>query len=93
MTRKFVWITVMMSALTLGMSAARADDGQRPHHGKMFGACKADMEKFCKDTMGNHEAMRKCMQDHANDLSDACKKAREERKEHSQGGSSPGQGA
>ena len=31
--------------------------------------------------MGNHEAMRKCMQDHANDLSDACKKAREERKE------------
>src|ERR1017187_7682510 len=61
----------MMSALTLGASAARADEGQRPHHGKMFGACKADVEKFCKDTMGNHEAMRKCMQEHANDLSDA----------------------
>jgi hypothetical protein len=59
----------------------------------MFAACKADMEKFCKDTMGNHEAMRKCMQDHANDLSDACKKAREERKEYEQGGAKPGQGA
>jgi hypothetical protein len=52
----------------------------------MFGACKTDMEKFCKDTMENHEAMRKCMEDHANDLSDACKKAREERKEHEQSG-------
>jgi hypothetical protein len=93
MARKFVWITVMMSALTLGASAARADEGQRPHHGKMFGACKADMEKFCKDSMGNHEAMHKCMQDHANDLSDACKKAREERKEHEQGGGNPGKGA
>ena len=52
MAHKFVWITVMMSALTLGIGVARADEGQHPHHGKMFGACKADMEKFCKDTMG-----------------------------------------
>ena len=37
MARKFVWITLMMSALTLGASAAGADEGQRPHHGKMFG--------------------------------------------------------
>ena len=59
----------------------------------MFGPCKADMEKFCKDTMGNHEALRKCMQDHANDLSDACKKAHEERKEHVQSGGNPNQGA
>ena len=51
------------------------------------------MGKFCKDTMGNHEAMRKCMEDHANDLSDACKKAREERKQHDeQGGGNPSQG-
>ena len=92
MARRLVSITVMMLALTLGVSAVRAEEGQRPHHGKMFGACKADMEKLCKDTMGNHEAMWKCMEDHANDLSDACKKAREERKEHEQGGGTPGQG-
>jgi hypothetical protein len=75
----------MMSELTIGASVARADGGQHPHHGKMFGACKADMEKFCKDTMGKHEAMRKCIEDHTNDLSDAYLNAREERKDHQQG--------
>jgi hypothetical protein len=45
-------------------------------------ACKADFEKFCKDAKGDRDAMRKCMQSHEKDLSDGCKKAREEMKNH-----------
>jgi len=49
----------------------------------MHEACKADREKFCKDVKGgDHEAMRKCMHDHENELSEGCKQAREEMKKH-----------
>jgi hypothetical protein len=76
-----------MGSLTFGPTLARAEDGQGKHHGKMHEACKADMEKFCKDTKGDHQAMRKCMHDHENDLSEGCKQAREEMKKYEQMGS------
>ena len=79
MLRRLVWTSVVISSLVLGASVARADG---EHHGKMHEACKADMEKFCKDTVGDRKARRKCMQDHEKDLSEACKKAREERRGH-----------
>jgi hypothetical protein len=86
MIRQLIGIAVMMSALALGAGVARAEtrneEGQGHHHGKMHEACKADMEKFCKDTVGDHQAMRKCMQAHENELSDGCKQAREEMKKH-----------
>jgi hypothetical protein len=82
MARRFAWFALVMSALALGASTARADEGQGKHHGKMREACKADVEKFCKDAKGDRDAMRKCMQSHEKDLSDGCKKAREEMKNH-----------
>ena len=81
MASRFAWFSLMISALALSVTA-RADEGQGQHHGKMREACKADVEKFCKDAKGDRDAMRKCMQDHEKDLSDECKKAREEMKSH-----------
>jgi hypothetical protein len=40
--------------------------------------------------MGDHEAVRKCMKEHEQDLSDACKQAREEMKKHEHKGGKPG---
>jgi hypothetical protein len=92
MFHPFVWVTVMMFVLALGITASRAEEGQDHHHGKLYEACKADTEKFCKDTKGDRGAMRKCMQDHEKDLSDGCKKAREEMKTHRRDGSKQGEG-
>jgi hypothetical protein len=81
MARRLVWITMMIWTLALGASVVRAEEGQ--HQGRMHEACKADREKFCKDVKGgDHEAMRKCMHDHENELSEGCKQAREEMKKH-----------
>lgn len=88
MIRQLFGIAVMMSALAVGAGVARAEtrNEEGHHHGKMHEACRADMEKFCKDTMGDHQAMRKCMQAHENELSDGCKQAGEEMKKHEQKG-------
>jgi len=79
MLRRLVWTAAVISSLVLGASVARAD-GQ--HRGKVHEACKADVEKYCKDAQGDRAARRQCMKDHEKDLSEACRKAREERKGH-----------
>lgn len=43
------------------------------------GPCRADMEKFCKDSTGKDRMA--CMKQHEADLSDACKAKRAEMKE------------
>ena len=41
------------------------------------GECKADKQKFCKDVIEAKGDVGGCMDQHATDLSDACKAARE----------------
>src|SRR4051812_3226460 len=36
-------------------------------------ACKADVEKFCKDVTGGHGAKLKCLHEHESELSSDCK--------------------
>ncbi|HVM97823.1 MAG TPA: cysteine rich repeat-containing protein [Candidatus Acidoferrales bacterium] len=36
-------------------------------------ACRAEMDKFCKDVAVGSGRVLKCLQDHESDLSDACK--------------------
>jgi hypothetical protein len=42
------------------------------------GACKADIERLCKGVEGGGGRIAKCMKEHEADLSEGCKKAREE---------------
>jgi hypothetical protein len=43
--------------------------------------CKDDMKKLCGDVKGDHDAKMMCMKEHADQLSDACKKHVEEYKD------------
>ena len=50
-------------------------------HGK--GACKADVEKFCKDV--EKGKIHECLDQHKDELSDACKANREKKMESAKG--------
>jgi hypothetical protein len=82
MLRHLLSTVMILSVLALGASVARADEAGEQHHGSRFTECKADMEKFCKDSQGDRAAMHKCMKEHEADLSDACKAARARPKKH-----------
>ena len=45
------------------------------------GACKEDVEKFCRDVKKGHGAIVQCLRAHEADLSEACKSARAEMNE------------
>jgi Cysteine rich repeat len=49
---------------------------------KVREACRADVERFCKDTEPGHGHVRECLRAHASELSDGCKAAIEEAREH-----------
>ncbi len=45
------------------------------------GACKGDVEKFCKDVKVGEGRMRQCLREHRSELSDQCKERIHEAKE------------
>lgn len=46
---------------------------------KMRAACSADVQKFCAQIERAKGALRACLEQHQNDLSEACRSARAER--------------
>jgi hypothetical protein len=46
---------------------------------KMRTACSADVQKFCGQIERGKGMLRACLEQHANDLSEACRTARAER--------------
>ena len=46
---------------------------------KMRTACSADVQKFCGQIERGKGQMRACLEEHASDLSEACRAARAER--------------
>lgn len=49
--------------------------------GNENGACKADFEKYCKDVKPGEGRIMRCMKEHENDFSQACKAKMAEKKE------------
>ena len=58
-----------------------ADQG-RGDAAKVHVACAADAERFCRDAKTGHGHVRKCLKAHEADLSDGCKTALAEAREH-----------
>ena len=73
-------MNIQMSVLLAAVLAA----GAAPAHADK-GACKADVEKFCKDVEPGKGRIIKCLKEHDKDLSEGCKakgaKAKERFKE------------
>jgi hypothetical protein len=45
-------------------------------------ACSADVERLCKDVKAGHGRVRECLKAHQAELSDGCKAAIQEAREH-----------
>ena len=85
MKRNFIVICTVMTIFLWGTLAVASDQGKAnpPTGGK--GACKADVEKFCKDVKPGGGRIIACLKGNKDRLSQACKdeiaKARENRKQ------------
>ena len=72
--RNYLWgfFGVFMMTALLSFSAQAEQMGQRGHGST---ACKADIEKFCKDVKPGGGAIMKCLKEHQAELSEPCKDA------------------
>jgi hypothetical protein len=64
-----------------------AQSGPPPEEGngdfaKVHVVCAADVERLCKDTKAGRGHVRACLKAHEADLSDGCKAALQEAREH-----------
>lgn len=72
---------VVAAALSLPLTASPALAQQAPENAR---ACRADVEKFCKDVQPGGGRVAQCMKQHESELSDACKSAAAAAKERRQ---------
>jgi len=64
------------------LSMALAPSAASAAHGAGKAACRADVEKLCPDAKPGGGEIRKCLHEHKDELSDACKQAMAHRREH-----------
>lgn len=73
-------------ALVLAQNAPPApppgESGGRGELAKVREACRADVDRLCKDVKPGHGQIRECLKAHAAELSDGCKAAINEAREH-----------
>ncbi len=82
-----VWFWMLAAALAVALSAPRVmaepdnSGGGKDKKARALSACKADLEKFCKDVKPGGGRLIKCLKAHEAELSEGCKAVREEKKE------------
>jgi Cysteine rich repeat len=78
--------TVALPALALAQGAPPVpppgEGGAPGHFAKVRAACRADVERLCKDVKPGEGRIRECLKTHAAELSDSCKAAIREAREH-----------
>ncbi len=73
----------MKKSVILGVAFLFISGAAFAHHkGNHEGACKADVEKFCKDVKPGGGAILKCLNEHSSELSTECKERKMAMKEH-----------
>jgi len=86
LVRRGVFATALaVSSFALAQNAPPAPPPEGGGHGefaKVREACHADVERFCKDAEPGHGRVRECLRAHEAELSDACKAAIQEAREH-----------
>jgi Cysteine rich repeat len=76
---------LLVSAFAFAQDAPPAPPPEGGAHGdfaKVREACRADVERYCKDVVPGHGHIRECLRAHEADLSDGCKAALKEAREH-----------
>jgi Cysteine rich repeat len=72
-------------------SVAQAQDTPPPGKGSARQACKPDYEKFCKDAKPGGGRIKACMEQHKDELSQACRDVMDSHGGHSPAGGSEDQ--
>jgi hypothetical protein len=75
---------VMVPSLGLAQGAPPSPPAEGSHgdFGKVREACRPDVERLCKDVKPGHGQIRECLKAHEAELSDGCKAAIQEAREH-----------
>jgi Cysteine rich repeat len=86
LARRVVFATVLtVSSFALAQNAPPAPPPEGGGHGefaKVREACRADVERLCKDVDPGHGHIRECLKAHQAELSEGCKAAIAEAREH-----------
>jgi hypothetical protein len=69
-------------ALAQGAPPTPPSEGGTGGFGKLREACRTDVERLCKDVKPGHGQIRECLAAHQAELSDGCKAAIQEAREH-----------
>ena len=75
-------LTISSVALAQNAPPAPPPEGGHGDFAKVREACHADVERFCKDAEPGHGHVRECLRAHEAELSDGCKAAIKEAREH-----------
>lgn len=79
---------VALPALALAQGAPPTpppgEGGAPGHFAKVREACRTDVERLCKDVKPGEGRIRECLKTHATELSDGCKAAIHEARQHHQ---------
>ena len=78
--------TLALSPLALAQAAPpappAAGGGRDGHMAKVREACRADVERLCKGVKPGGGRIRECLKAHQSELSDTCKAAVKDAREH-----------
>jgi hypothetical protein len=76
-------VAIVLPSLVLAQGAPPpSEGGRRGEFAKVREACRADVERLCKDVKPGDGRIRECLKAHKADLSDGCTAAIKEAREH-----------
>lgn len=83
--RVVLGVALSISSFALAQNAPPAPPPEGGGHGdfaRVREACRTDLERFCKDVEPGHGHLRECLRAHEAELSDGCKAAIRDAREH-----------